>query len=57
MRKRNDTITRCKQCKTQSIQVHIIPKHPHITNDHTVSSMDSEILVFATADRSIQPFV
>jgi hypothetical protein len=29
--KRNNTKTQYKQYKTQKIQVHILPKHPHIT--------------------------
>jgi len=29
--KRNNTKTQYEQYKTQQIQVHILPKHPHIT--------------------------
>jgi hypothetical protein len=36
MHKRNNTITQYKQHKTQSIQVHILPEHPHnCQNNHT----------------------
>jgi hypothetical protein len=39
MQKRNNTKTQYKQYKTQQIEVHILPKHPHnCQNTHTLQN-------------------
>ena len=41
--KRNNTKTQYKQYKTQSIQVHILPKHPHnYQNTHTITKTPTQ---------------
>ena len=39
IRERNNTKTHYKQYKTQYIQVYVLPKHPHITKQVKVTSI------------------